>query len=195
MGAPRPTRWAAVPLTTAAMVLLTGCGTSSAGPVTVGSATPTLSQCVQRWNQAPLGNGRHSAVADGAFSPAALMFTTDGVCGLAFPPKAARATGEGGVFVNGLSGDYPLAQSPLQAYRAESPTQARLEARAGVRTNVHIALSTGKLTAERGATMPTVDVSLLGAATGCTTIAPPLHAVPYSVVKTTVSCPLVRTLI
>lgn len=100
--------------------------------------------------------------------------------------------------MNDLSGDYPYSHSPLQAYADKSQAQeSALEARAPGRSNVHIDLSSGKVVAKAHATMPTVHVNLLDTTVGCRTekLDPSLSGPFFTVTKTSVSCPLTRTLI
>jgi hypothetical protein len=130
------------------------------------------------------------------------MFASpDGVCGLAFSSRAAEATGEGAVFVSGLGGDYPLAGSPLHPYAADSSTQAQLEAQANKRTNVRLESPGGKVIAKPHATMPIVGFNLLDTTADCEHLLPALTGtnsfslVGYTLIKTTVSCPVVRTVI
>lgn len=127
----------------AIVVALAGCGSSSK-PVPAADGEQrsalTLTSCAAQWNRAVLwGDGGRLAAAAIAYSSKAMMFASqDGVCGLAFPSRAAAAGGEGSVFVSVDGGDYSLALNPVSSFGADSATARSLAASADRRTNVTV---------------------------------------------------------
>ena len=102
-----------------------------------GTAGLSLSRCVSRWNQAPLGRGRlYARVA----SLSGLMFAfSDGVCGLAVPKRVAEINDAALVYVQVLSGTYIWGEDPVAITAPLPPREiAAADRDAGKRANVRI---------------------------------------------------------
>jgi hypothetical protein len=177
-------------------LLLVGSEVSRASPAgSVGRApehAPTLSRCVSQWNRASLGDRDLAALASAEDGTAALMSAfADGSCSLVFP----SARGQAKVFVTGLDGDYALDANPLGGYAPSPSLEGQLVAQAERQTDVHVIPgSAGKIAADRNARMPTLSVKLLDAAADCQQIWTPAGSA-YALVRTSVACPWVRSII
>jgi hypothetical protein len=184
-----------------AAALIIGCGASRASdyrprPPSL-QAKLSLGECVSRWNKASLGNGRLLARVDAVEGGFALMFTLpDSACGLAFPRGAAPANAhQPDPLVNVLGGNYALRWSPLGI--VSSSNIARFQADANRRTNVIVEKSGGKVLVRPRASIPAIHANVFVNAPGCGRVIVPgvVLSGRYNVIKATVDCLVVRTLI
>ena len=176
-------------------------GATSATATGIASRSRTLGECVGMWNRAPLGEGRRTAAADAAYGRRVLLFAfSDGVCGVAFPARVPGAMGIGAVFISGLGGDYQWEPNPLSGPDHEPPSGTQLQAIAEGHTNARIAIPAGTVIADRGAVMATLRPAFMDTHADCEEVLTPSsadNASPgiYKLLRRTVSCPWVRTVV
>ncbi len=181
----------------AAVTLVSLCvGTLQVSPATAGGGrdgqAPTLGSCVSKWNHASLGDRDLAAIASASAGSAALVAAlADGSCTLVFPPVG----GHDRVFVTGLDGDYALDANPLGEDGPHPAVEEQLAALVERETDVHvIPRSRGMIAADRHARMPTLRLHLLDTGADCHQIWTPT-GLGYALVRTTVLCPWVRSII
>jgi hypothetical protein len=185
----------------ATALLLASCGSSLASPSQVHAdrhqqQTSSLLECVQKWNRATLGEGHFEASLDATVRrQSALMFSfPNGACGLAFSRRMTATGSRRQPLVNFESGDYPLAWSPLGL--VSSPEQVKLNADASKRTNVVVNKS-GRVVVRPHAHIFDVPFDVFKTPNCAHVVVVPVGPLnaQYEIVKTTVSCVAVRTLL
>lgn len=182
----------------AALAVVLGGGMGDASMVretALGRArVPTLANCVVAWNRAVLGSGRVLDRVVAKYDAALMFVSKDRVCGFAFPTPVAESAGGLGPYFTALDGDYQSGSDPLTgpASRVYWPS---LEARATKHTNIRVDGRTGRVTADRGATITTSDSIVVDTKTPCSAVVLTPWLARWSVLRSTVSCPWVRTLL
>jgi hypothetical protein len=146
---------------------------------------------VRRWNRASLGEGYEAARLDAFKGISALMLRfPDGACGLVFP----RAAVERKPMVNFLDGNYQMTWSPL-GFVLPSDIAA-LQADADRQANVFVRKSDGRVLARPHTRIFVAPEDVFRNEPGCVRFIDPHYSVTarYEVLKTSVSCIVVRTL-
>jgi hypothetical protein len=186
----------------ATLALLAGCDQSNGFSPTqtrIADPIPSLSACVQRWNNASLGDGSLSASREAMTGKAALVFTfQNGACGLVFPTHTAnKAEKQYATYVSIDGGNFSLDWSPLGLVRRSEIEKLRADA--SRHTNVTVERKTGRIVAlhQHGQTLNVPANVFISPPGGCKRVTLPnsLYVGRYNVVHTDVSCIMTRTLL
>jgi hypothetical protein len=190
--------WATAAICLVAAALLAGCGTSAASTAHTRLASPpSLNACVQRWNDATLGEGTETARLDAFKGTSALMVGfPDGACGLVFPKtKAAEGEKQRAPLVDFLDSNWSMGFGPLGSVSSAQITLLESDA-TNLAINISVRKSNGHVRAHRGASIFFFPANVFTEPPdGCVGFVDKSNTYPsYEIVRNTVACAVARAL-